>query len=178
MKLSRIHLLAACAASSFVASAAQAQVLLPTIELRGAGATTLSDVTVRSLNCVGNPGAGLNKLGTNSNQLLTIAPGAYVPATPSATNPAHDCATQEIQPNFEGKDIATGSRAGRQMWRTVSANPPLSGAPGNVNPFSGAAGNPSGWANLQFAFSEAPAAPSDITAYNAKANNVTNQAGP
>jgi phosphate transport system substrate-binding protein len=41
-------------------------------------------------------------------------------------------------------------------------------------PASGA----SQWTNLQFAFSEAPPSPSDITAYNAAANSVANGAGP
>ena len=177
MKLSRIHLLAACAASTFVVSAAQAQVALPPVELRGAGATTVGDGTVRTMNCVGNPGAGLNKYGTNSNQLLTVSPGAYNPATPSATNPAYDCATQEIQPDFEGKYIGTGSGAGREMWRTFQTATTLNGAAGKVNPFSGGAGSPSGWSNLQFAFSEAPAAVSDITAYTANANSAANKAG-
>jgi phosphate transport system substrate-binding protein len=171
MKLSRFHLFAACAVSSFVASAANAQVALPSVELQGAGATTVGDVAVRTLNCIGNPGAGLNKYGTNSGQLLTIAPGAYNPAAPTATNPAYDCATQEIQPNMEGKYIGTGSGAGRQIWRTFATNPPLTGAAGNINPFGT-------WTNTQFAFSEAPAAVSDITAYNAGANSATNKAGP
>lgn len=170
MKISRIQLLVACAASSFVASAAHAQVATPPVELRGAGATTVGDVTVRTLNCIGNPGAGQNPYGTNSNQLLTIAPGNYAPTTPTASNPPLDCATQEIQPNFEGKYIGTGSGAGRQIWRTFATNPPLTGAAGNINPFGT-------WTNTQFAFSEAPAAVSDITAYNATANNATNKAG-
>lgn len=171
MKLSRIHLLAACAASSFVTSAAYAQIAIPPVELRGAGATTVGDVAVRTLNCIGNPGAGLNPYGTNSPQLLPIAPGLYTPTTISATNPAYDCATQEIQPNFEGKYIGTGSGAGRQIWRTFATNPPLTGAAGATNPFGT-------WTNTQFAFSEAPASVSDITEYNAVANNATNKAGP
>lgn len=170
MKISRIQLLVACAASSFVATAANAQTAIPPVELRGAGATTVGDVAVRSLNCIGNPGAGLNQYGTNSNQLLTISTGLYSPTTPTATNPVLDCATQEIQPNFEGKYIGTGSGAGRQIWRTFATNPPLTGAAGNINPFGT-------WTNTQFAFSEAPAAVSDITAYNAAANNTTNGAG-
>ena len=176
MKLSRIHLLAACAASTFVASAAQAQVALPPVELRGAGATTVGDVAVRTLNCVGNPGAGLNRYGTNSGQLLTVAPGNYVVTTPTAANPSYDCATQEIQPDFEGKYIGTGSGLGRQMWRTFTTSN-LNGTAGNINPHAGGAGNPSGWTNLQLAFSEAPASVSDITAYNAAANSALNKAG-
>lgn len=171
MKISRIQLLVACAASSFVASAAHAQVAIPPVELRGAGATTVGDVAVRTLNCIGNPGAGLNPYGTNSNQLLTIAPGLYAPTAPTVSNPVHDCAAEEIQPAFEGKYIGTGSGAGRQIWRTFATNPPLTGAAGNVNPFGT-------WTNTQFAFSEAPISVSDLSAYNATANNATNKAGP
>ena len=120
MKFSKIHLMVACAAATFISTGASAQVALPIVELRGGGATTVGDVTVRSLNCVGNPGAGLNKYGTNSGQLLTIAPGNYVPTSPTLTDPVLDCATQEIQPDFEGKYIGTGSGTGRAMWRTFT----------------------------------------------------------
>lgn len=176
MKLSRFHLLAACAVSTIATTTAQAQIVLPQVELRGAGATSVGDATVRTLNCVGNPGAALNKYGTNSNQLSTIPAGSYAPASPTAANPALDCATQEVQPNFEGKYIGTGSGTGRQMWRTfTTAN--LNGTAGNINPFAGGAGNPSGWTNLQFALSEVPASPSDITDYNTNAQSATNKAG-
>lgn len=182
MKLSKINLLVACATSTFVAGAAQAQVAIPPVELRGAGASGVAEIAPRTLNCVGNPGnhvAGspgnnLNPLGTNSGTLSTIAPGKYAPTT---ALPAYDCATQEIQPNFEGKYISTGSGAGRQMWRNFTTSN-LNGSPSNINPFAGGSGQPSGWANLHFAFSEAPASVSDITAYNAAANNATNKAGP
>jgi phosphate transport system substrate-binding protein len=177
MKLSRIHLLAACAASSFVANAAQASVLLPPVELRGVGATTVGDVTVRTLNCVGNPGnhvpgdvAGnrLNKYGTNSGSLATVEPGNFQPTTPTAASPAYNCETQEIQPDFEGKYVGTGSGFGRQQWRLFTNQ--FTGAAGNINPFGT-------WNNVQLAFSEAPAAVSDITAYNANANSAANKAG-
>ena len=173
----RIQLLAACAVSSLAASAAQAQVALPAVELNAAGATTVGDVATRTLNCVGNPGAGLNPYGTNTNQLITIAPGSYVPAVPSGTNPAYDCATQEIQPDFEGKYIGTGSGAGKTMWSTFATNPPLSGAAGNINPFSGGPGNPSGWDHLQYAFSEAPASSTELNTYNTNAKVIANKAG-
>lgn len=176
MNLTRFHLLAACAASTFVATAAQAQIVLPQVELRGAGATSVGDATVRTLNCVGNPGAGLNQYGTNSGQLSTIPAGNYAPTTPSTSNPVLDCAAQEIQPQFEGKYIGTGSGLGRQMWRTfTTAN--LNGNPGNINPFTGGAGVPSGWANLQFGLSEVPASPSDLTDYANNANSAANKAG-
>ncbi len=51
------------------------------------------------------------------------------------------------------------------MWRTFTTSN-LNGTAGNINPFAGGAGNPSGWANLQFAFSEAPLPASELTVYN------------
>jgi hypothetical protein len=180
MRNFKLHLLAATAiagAAGTFASAAQAQILLPAFELRGVGASTVGDVSVRTLNCVGNPGnhvAGdiannrLNKLGTNSNQLLTVEPGNYAPTSPTASNPAFNCETQEIQPDFQGKYVSTGSGFGRQMWRLFSNQ--FTGAADSTNPFGT-------WNNVQFAFSEAPASISDITAYNANANNATNKAG-
>jgi ABC-type phosphate transport system substrate-binding protein len=168
MKISRVHLLAACAASTFVASAAQAQVALPPIELRGAGATTIADVLVRSLNCIGNPGnhvAGdlvnnrLNKYfaGATSN---TIAPASF------AGPPAFNCETDEIQPDFQGKYLGVGSGAGRQVWSNFNFTTPTVTVNGHGV-----------WPNVQFAFSEAPALPADITTYNANANSAANGAG-
>ncbi len=183
MKLTRIHLLAACAASSFVATTAHAQVVLPQVELRGAGASSVAEIVPRTLNCVGNPGNHVagdtvnnreNKVGDNTGALKTIAPGAYNPTT---ATPALDCETQEIQPNFSGKYISTGSGAGRQMWRTFTTSN-LNGSASNINPFAGGAGNPSGWANLQFAFSDAPLPASELTTYNSTANSPANKAGP
>ncbi len=172
MKSLKLSLAAATALTVFSANAAQAQVQLPNAEIRGAGASSITNVLVRSLNCVGNPGnhvAGdtannrLNKAGNNSGQLSTIAPGAY------AGTPAYDCETQEIQPGFQGKYVATGSGTGRAFWRTFSNQ--LPGTTGsNINPFGT-------WNNVQFAMSDAPASASDITTYNANANNSTNKAG-
>jgi hypothetical protein len=177
MNLSKTQLLVACAASTFIASAAQAQVLMPSVELRGGGATSVGDIVPRTMNCIGRPSAGLNQYGTNSGSLSTIAPGLYSPTTPSATNPVVDCSSSfEIQPNFEGKYIGTGSGTGRSMWRTFStAN--LNGTAGNINPFSGGSGNPSGWTNLQFAFSDGAISTTELGSYNNTANNSTNKAG-
>ena len=176
MKFSKTHLLVACAASTLISTGAQAQVALPAVELRGGGASSVADILPRTLNCIGNPGAGLNQQGTNSGALTTIAPGLYNPATPTAANPVYDCNTQEIQPAFEGKYISTGSGTGRTMWRTFStAN--LNGTANNVNPFAGGAGQPSGWTNLQFAFSDSPISTGDLSTYNSTANSATNKAG-
>jgi hypothetical protein len=109
MNLSKTQLLVACAASTFITSAAQAQVALPAITLRGGGASSVAEIVPRTLNCVGRPGSGLNQVGTNAGTLSTVAPGNYAPTTPSSTNPEVDCSSSyEIQPSFEGKYISIG----------------------------------------------------------------------
>lgn len=178
MKLSRSTLLyTACSFAVLAANSAQAQVALPTVELRGGGASSVAEILPRIANCMGNPGAGLNKVGSNDGSLNTVAPGLYQPASPTATNPTFDCATQEVQPNTETKYISTGSGTGRAMWRTFStAN--LTGAANLINPFTGGAGVPSGWTNLQFAVSDSAISTGDLSTYNSTANSATNKAGP
>jgi len=169
MKTSNAMLLAATVLGGFTAGAAQAQIVLPAAELRGVGASSITTVQVQVQNCVGNPGAGLNKAGTNSGALSTVTPGFYNPTVPSATNPVLDCATQEVQPDFQAKYVATGSGFGRQMWRLFSNQ--FTGAAGSINPFGT-------WTNVQYAFSDSPATQTDLNDYTANANNATNKAGP
>ncbi len=169
MKSLTVKLLSASALSVLGVNAAFAQVALPPVELRGAGASSITTILVQSLNCVGNPGAGLNKAGTNTGSLSTVAPGFYQPTVPSAAKPTQDCNTQEIQPDFEGRYVATGSGTGRAFWRLFSDQLPGTTA-SNINPFGT-------WTNVQFAFSDAPASASDLTAYAANANSAVNKAG-
>ncbi len=175
MKTLKAHLLAATVVAAGIAGTAQAQFAYPAADLRGAGASSIQNVLVQSLNCIGNPGdhsAGntdrLNLLGTNNGTTSAVAEGAFVQTRPTKASPDYNCDRQEIQPNFEGHYIATGSGTGRIWWRTFTS--PLDGSTGRINPF----GN---WTNIQFAFSDAPASGSDLTAYNAGANNSTNRAG-
>lgn len=178
MHASKISLMAATALTIVAAPAAQAQIAFPAVDLHGAGATTVQTAVVTSLNCVGNPGNHVagdlinnreNKVGNNSGQLQTVVPGRFDPASPTTSSPAYDCETQEIQPDFQGKYVATGSGTGRAFWRSFSNQLPGTTA-SNINPFGT-------WNNVQFAFSEAPVTASDLTTYNANANNATNKAG-
>lgn len=175
MNRMKVSLLAATTFAGLAASfPVQAQIALPAAELRGIGASSIQNIVVQSLNCVGRPGDGLNKLGVSSGSgsLSTIATGAYVPTAPTTTNPSFICATQEIQPDFEGKYVATGSGLGRQMWRLFSNQ--FTGAAGSVNPFAASTGT---WNKVQFAFSDTPASASDLSAYASNANSATNKAG-
>lgn len=176
MKLSRFYMIAACAGTALSSIPAYAQVALPFVELRGSGASTVAEVVPRIGNCIGRPGAGLNFQGSNDGSLNAIPPGAFNPATPSAANPAFDCATAEIQPNTEVKYISVGSGTGRLMWRNFStAN--LTGLPNAINPFAGGAGVPSGWSNVQFAYTEGPISSGDLATYNTNANLPANRGG-
>ncbi len=165
----KVKLFSACALSVLGMNAAQAQIALPAVELDGAGASSIQNILVQSLNCTGNPGAGLNQLGTNTGSLSTIVPGLFQPTVPTAANPTFDCATQTVQPTFQGKYVATGSGTGRAFWRLFSNQLPGTTA-SNINPFGT-------WTNVQFAFSDAPVSAGDITAYNTNANSAVNKAG-
>lgn len=176
MRNLKITLLAASAVAAVAAPAAQAQVAFPAADVHGAGASSITNVLVTSMNCIGNPGnhvAGdttnnrLNKSGTNTGSLSTVAPGNYVGI--GGTDPNFSCETQEIQPDFQGKYVATGSGLGRTWWSSFANQLPGSGS-SDINPFGA-------WTNLQFAFSDSPVSASDLTAYNAGANNATNKAG-
>ena len=177
MTSSKINLLLACAASAIVSSAAQAQVALPTVELRGAGASSVQNVLVQTGNCIGRPGTGLNKLGVKDNTFKTIAPGKYAPAASTSaqpqaasTNPTVDCATSYvIQPNFQMKYISTGSGDGRTMWKNFASAGVLDGSTGQQNPFNATPTNPSEWGNLQFAFSDAPLSAAEKGTYDTNA---------
>lgn len=176
MKNFKLQLLAATAIACGVASTAHAQVALPPVEIDGVGATSIQNILVQSLNCIGNPGGhgsantdDLNQLGTNTGSLSNVAEGKFVQSNPTTASPDYDCNTQEIQSSFQGKYVATGSGTGRAFWRLFSNQLPGT-TPSNQNPFGS-------WNNVQFAFSDAPAASSDLTAYDANANSSTNHAG-
>ena len=164
-------LLAATAVAGAVASPALAQQTpLPAPAtadgaLRGAGASSVQNVVVRSFNCLS---AVDNQRGTSTSatSLTTLTQGQF-----NGTIPI-DCAlaADAVQTNVQGKYIATGSGFGRTMWADFgndfqggSGARPTSGV---FNPFVTA---PNVWSNLQFGFSDAGVAPSDIATYNTRA---------
>lgn len=192
-------LLGAVAVSCLGTSAAFAQaVVSPALlgsELKGAGATGVQAVAVQDFNCISGP-ANAQQLGLGGNAnasptpqpsaFETIPSGNFVPTSPTTANPAFNCATQSIQPNFLAKYVATGSGFGREIWRNFS-NRFLSGTPGasNQNPFEVLLGQPA-WTNVQFALSEGPISGTytsgvltggDLFIYNQNANSAANKAG-
>ena len=192
MKNYKSILLGAVAVSSLGANTAFAQAVIAPVlagsELKGAGATAPENVVVEAFNCISGPtnaqqlGKGGNANATPTPQPSAFSPvpsGVFNPTTPSLTNPAFNCATQGIQPNFVAKYVATGSGFGREIWRSFSnrfrqtaANPTGVAGASNQNPFVELSGQPE-WTNVQFAFSEGPISASDLSAYNTNANNAT-----
>lgn len=155
--------------------------------IHGAGATSIQNVLVRLMNCIGvdhargdgQPGQSGGAATTGS--LRTVAAGSYNPTIPATTNPPLDCSVADtstsstnIQPLFEGKYIGAGSGFGRRMWYKYQDNFDGAGttAVANVfNPFvtigEGSPAVPTArWSHLQYAFSDTPISPSDLTNYN------------
>lgn len=127
--------------------------------LRGAGASSVQNVVVRSFNCLS---AVDNQRGTSSSatSLTTLTQGVFNGAIPT------NCALEAdaLQTNVQGKYIATGSGFGRQIWRNFR-NDFVGGATATAGVF-----NPFGtWDRVQYAFSDSGVSTSDLTTYNANA---------
>lgn len=154
--------------------------------IHGVGATSIQNVLVREMNCVGidhkrgdgQPGQAGAAGSTGS--LKSVPAGSYNPTVASATNPALDCAVADtsasstnIQPLFQGKYVGAGSGFGRKMWRQYKDNfdgSPTNGTTHVFNPFNTVGENTASpdarWSHVQFAFSDTPIAPSDLGEYN------------
>ncbi len=161
--------------------------------IHGAGATSVQNVLVREMNCVGidhkrgdgQPGQAGAAASVGS--LKVVPAGIYNPTVASATNPALICAggdtaspTTNIQPNFSGKYVGAGSGFGRRMWYKFQDNFDGAGTTataGVFNPFNTIGENTAApdarWSHLQFAISDTPISPADLTAYNSGGTDAT-----
>ncbi len=177
MRNLKTTLLAATVLAS-VASPAYAQFAFPTVELDAAGATTVGDINVKVLKCIGaDVEYGVN----NSTTLQTITAADYTPSVPAVTNPELDCSAGDNIYNgattFTGKYVGTGSGFGRQIWRNFSGLNFL-GTASSTNPHAaytnvfGTGPVTGGWSNVQYALSESPVSVSELTDYNS-ANTET-----
>lgn len=168
------QLLLATVVAGGMASAAQAQIILPPAELRGNGATAVGTLHTGSMNCISRP-LGVQANGTNTNLLITVVTPNYAPTTPSATNPALNCnidpatASDQVQPNILGRYISTGSGLGRTWWSRFTNQLPGTTA-SNINPFVAQLGSPA-WTNVQFGYSEGLPSTTELATYAANANN-------
>jgi ABC-type phosphate transport system substrate-binding protein len=173
-------LLCATVMATGFAGVAQAQIALPSAELRGAGATAVGTIHVGVMNCIGVN----NFYGTNTGQTIVPVTPSYVPTVVAANNPPLDCSIDNIQPSFNGKYVGVGSGGGRNWW-TRFANQLGGTTPTTQNPFA-----PPVWSNVQFAFSEGIPSATELTNYNTyvsatqpganslATNPLGNQAGP
>lgn len=164
-------LLATVAGGAMLACAAQAQtnIAAPASNdgeavLHGVGATSIQNVLVQELNCIG----GHNDLGLVAGTLSTLSEPSDLPYTggTGGTGGTFDCATQALEPNFSAKYVATGSGFGKTAWEAASGSNPFTGS--NVNPFGT-------WTSVQFAFSDSNISSTDISTYSTTVSSV---AGP
>jgi hypothetical protein len=173
------------------------------LALHAAGATSVQNVLVRAMNCLGTPykqgngqpgAAGSAVVGS----LSAKTPGVYTGATSSmvcnntSSNVSFTGGTSsyEIQPQltdtngknwgFAGKYVGTGSGFGRKAWYWFadvfdggSSSNKVSGV---ANPFNSVASD-NRWSHLQFAISDAPLAQSELNTYNTT-GNASSFAGP
>ena len=157
MKITKIALLTATIMAG-VATPGYAQFAFPTAEIDGVGASAVADINKKVQNCIGvDSPLGLN---TGATQVITLTDYKPVPAT--ATNPELNCSTGDDIYNsgtttYTGQYVSTGSGFGKQQWRNFANN--FSGLAGSINPFGP-------WTNVQYAFSESPLVPAEITDYN------------
>lgn len=167
----RSSLLVATAVAGLVSSQAQAQVALPApgpndgdASLHGAGASSIQNVLVRAMNCIGsvnNPLGNSAPTASTNGSFATKAEGNYAGA------PTFDCTTQNVQPNFSGKYASTGSGFGRAAWYEFKDN--FDGAAGGstlhvYNPWNTISGQ-TRWSHVQFAVSDAPISSAELTSY-------------
>lgn len=139
------------------ATPAFAQFSFPDVELRGVGASTISDIHVKVQNCIGLD----QDLGLNTGVTTPIVEADYAPSLPSVANPSLICTAGEDIYNgttdYTGKYVSTGSGFARQQFVNFTNN--FLGTPTLSNPFGA-------WPNVQYAFSEAPLTPANIADYN------------
>lgn len=157
--MNRSTLLLATVASCALAAAAQAQ---PgpndgDASLHGTGATSIQNVLVQELNCIG----GANVLGNANGTTTTVAEPTSL-STPAGT---FDCSTQSLDPAFDAEYVGSGSGFGRQAWRNVTNQ--FSPVTTNVNPLGT-------WNTVQFAFADSSITAGDLTSYGA---NVASTGG-
>ena len=159
-----------------VASPAYAQFAFPTVELDGAGASTVADIVAKSQNCI-----GVDKdRGKSDNNTSTVVLADYSPTTPALANPSLTCTAGDDVYNagtttYSGLYVSTGSGFGKEMWRKFSNR--FDGTAGKIFPTTGTFAGVTPWTNLQYALSESPVVGTDTTDYNA-AGQAFDKAGP
>jgi phosphate transport system substrate-binding protein len=161
--------LATVASSALYCSYAQAQTSATASNdgeaaLHGTGATSIQNLLVQELNCLGGY-SDLGRIGTSTSAGTTsaIAEPTNLPLT------TFNCGTTDLFPGFAGRYIASGSGTGRGAWRvpgkirgdsTVTPIVTTAFTIGSANP------NPFGtWNTVQFAFGDSSITAGDLNIY-------------
>lgn len=166
MKNVTFKLLSATVLAGALATSAQAQFTFPAGEIDGMGASSIQNVLSNIHACFGQN----NPYGDNKGNITTpffedFSSGAVLDCSGTTTAATTDNDIYNAGATYNGQYIATGSGLGRQEWRLFSNQ--FTGTnvfPANKGPFPATP-----WTNVQYAFSDAAATASDITAYNTSA---------
>ncbi|MFT6568927.1 MAG: hypothetical protein ACJAWY_000620 [Sphingomonas echinoides] len=163
--------LATVASCAIISSGAQAQITASNdgeLKLHGTGATSIQNVLVQELNCVG----GSEPLGvigstTAAGTTTTVAEPTNL-STPAGT---FDCSTQALNTGFAARYVASGSGQGRSAWDAVgavSATPAFThtGTQANPNPFGD-------WSTVQFAFADNAPTLTEIATFTGNTAGLT-----
>jgi ABC-type phosphate transport system substrate-binding protein len=126
--------------------------------LKANGASSIANVLVQELNCLGGNN---NNLGLNDNTSTNLPEHVYSPAKVTAANRLFDCNTESVHAAIEGQYVSTGSGDGRANWKNLNAATVVDAK----NPFTSG----TNWANIHFAFSDAAISQAELDTYNATA---------
>lgn len=164
--------------------------------LHGAGSTAVQNVIDRVFNCLGTPyelgngQPGQSGAAATEGSLAAKTPGVYngSPAKTCNNESANvsfsgGTSTYEVQPQvtdasgnkwgFAAKYVGTGSGFGRKIWYwgqdVFNGGASSNAVSGVYNPFNLVSGD-NRWSHVQFAFSDAPLAISELATYNASGN--------
>ncbi|WP_225206566.1 substrate-binding domain-containing protein [Novosphingobium huizhouense] len=192
-KFQKSQLLLATSLLGSMAGAAQAQVVYPSAELHGMGASSIATIMPREMNCIGTGGvadasgnlvnltsSGVElkdnsgnaitkaniKAGDNNGNVTVRKWGAY-----AGSDAAFDCAAKSIQPGFAGAYVSTGSGGGKSAWAAINAGTFFTGASGKI--FPSAFGTL--WGNPHFVMSDSPISSGNLSSFNTA--SATKKAG-
>jgi ABC-type phosphate transport system substrate-binding protein len=129
------------------------------VTLKGNGASSIANVLVQELNCLGGNN---NNLGLNDNTSTNLPEHVYSPAKTTAANRLFDCNSESVHADIQGQYVSTGSGDGRADWKNLNA----AAIPDAKNPFTTGADD---WTNIHFAFSDAAISSTELGAYNSAA---------
>ncbi len=167
-------LLAASAIIAAAAAPAHAQLVYPTAELHGVGASSISEIMPREANCIGNFNAVSATPGPQVNNAAFLPSGSttfdFLTAVEVAGGtPKFLCATDNIQPNITLRYVSIGSGGGRTAL--IAATPTAVGTAifgSNTRPDLGIyRSDTTTWSMPHFSMSDSPLTAGNIATWTA-----------